>query len=140
MNENTLREMAIQAVKEACEKYWIDKNVSFFKSRLYNKDVPIVGLDCADDDGFYVIDSAEYSTEYKSYYVDRQNQLIGFGIIDFAQNKQRNRYILLHFDGYELVEIANVPLDGVPSNMRGAYIDGYMYMFGFNDYKIKRIY
>ena len=60
MNENTLRELSIQAVKEACEKYWIDKDASCFKKRLYNENAPVVGLDCADEDGFYIIDSAEY--------------------------------------------------------------------------------
>ena len=60
MNENTLRELSIQTVKEACEKYWIDKNASYFQKHLYNEEVPVIGLDCADEDGFYVIDSAEY--------------------------------------------------------------------------------
>ena len=45
-----------------------------------------------------------------------------------------------YFDGSELVERLNVPLDGHPSNMRGVYIDGYMYMFGQKDFKVKNLY
>ena len=52
---------------------------------------------------------------------------------------EARRYILLHFDGYELVELVNVPLFGDPANMRGVYIDGYMYMFGSNDFKVEKI-
>ncbi len=86
--------------------------------------------------------NAEYSTEYKSYYVDRQNQLVGIGISDnsYSNHNERNRYILLHFDGYELVELVNVPLAGEPANMRGVYIDGYMYMFGSGDFKVEKVF
>ena len=83
----------------------------------------------------YELDRAEYSTDYKSYYVDRQNQLIGVGVTDNRQS----RYILLHFDGYELIELVNVALNGNPANMRGVYIDGYMYMFGQNDFKVEKV-
>lgn len=94
----------------------------------------------------YELDNAEYSTEYKSYYVDRQNQLIGIGIVDnsyYNTNKnstEASRYLLLHFDGYELVELVNVPLAGQPANMRGVYIDGYMYMFGNRDFKVEKVF
>lgn len=94
----------------------------------------------------YELDNAEYSTKYKSYYVDRQNQLIGIGIVDnnyYNKDKHSNeaiRYILLHFDGYELVELINVPLYGNPANMRGVYIDGYMYMFGQDDFKVEKVF
>ncbi len=84
----------------------------------------------------YELDNAQYSTEYKSYYVDRQNQFVGIGVIDNVQSK----YILLHFDGYELIELVNVPLHGDPANMRGVYIDGYMYMFGQNDFKVEKVF
>lgn len=89
----------------------------------------------------YELDFTDYSKEYKSYYVDRQNQFVGIGIEDYRNNdcRERWRYILLHFDGYELVELINVPLSGKPANMRGVYIDGYMYMFGMGDYRVEKI-
>ena len=89
----------------------------------------------------YELDPAVYSTEYKSYYIDRQNQLVGIGVIDNSRyNDEACRYILLHFDGYELTELINVHLDGIPAHMRGVYIDGYMYMFGANSYKVEKVF
>ncbi|MBR4419866.1 MAG: beta-propeller domain-containing protein [Clostridia bacterium] len=83
----------------------------------------------------YELSGTEYSTEYKSYYIDRQNQFVGMGLRDYLGT----RYILLHFDGYRIVEIVNESLSGAIDNMRGVYIDGYMYMFGFNDFKVKKV-
>ena len=72
--------------------------------------------------------------------MDRQNQLLGIGIIEYFNYKAETRSILLHFDGYELVELLNVPLDGDPANMRSVYIDGYMYMFGQSVYKVEKVF
>ena len=111
-----------------------------FKVEIYEETEDGVRSVCA-----YELENAEYSTEYKSYYVDRKNQFVGVGVIDnsyYNTDKhcdEARRYILLHFDGYELVELVNVPLFGDPANMRGVYIDGYMYMFGFNNFKVEKI-
>ncbi len=85
----------------------------------------------------YTLKNVSYSQDYKSYYIDRENQLVGLGIIDYATgNKENSRYILLHFDGYELVELLNAGLKGNPDLMRGVYIDGFMYLFGENTFKV----
>ena len=81
-------------------------------------------------------DASGYSTEYKSYYVDRENKLVGIGIV----GKWLNEYLLLHFDGYEIVKLAEVSLDGATANMRGVFIDGYMYMFGKGEFKVKKVF
>ena len=94
----------------------------------------------------YEMKDATYSTEYKSYYVNREHQLIGLGVVDYTYDKNGKyddttfRYILLHFDGYELVELVNAPLDGDPVTMRGVYIDGYMYMFGEDDFAVEKVF
>lgn len=94
----------------------------------------------------YELENTTYSTEYKSYYVDRENQLIGLGIEDNSyynkKDKRLNvsRYIVLHFDGYELVELVNVPLAGACADKRSVYIDGYMYMFGNRDFKVEKVF
>lgn len=93
----------------------------------------------------YEIETADYSTNYKSYYIDRENQLFGFGVIKYGygvtgKTTTSTRYILLHFDGYELVELVDTELDGMPENMRGVYIDGYMYMFGQKDFKVEKVF
>lgn len=114
---------------------------SGFKVEVYEETEDDVRSVCA-----YELENAEYSTEYKSYYVDRFNQLIGIGVIDQSYyNTDKNsdqacRYILLHFDGYELTELVNVSLPGKPVNMRGVYIDGYMYMFGKGEFKVEKIF
>lgn len=60
MNVNAFYDLSIQTVKNACERYWLDKDVSYFVSRLYREDAPIIGMDCADEDGFYKIEKSEY--------------------------------------------------------------------------------
>ena len=114
---------------------------SSFKVEVYEETADGVRSVCS-----YELENAEYSTEYKSYYVDRQNQLIGVGIVDNnyydtdKYSSETHRYILLHFDGYDLVGLINVPLAGNPANMRGVYIDGYMYMFGNRDFKVEKVF
>ena len=105
---------------------------SSFKVEVYEETANGVRSVCA-----YELEDAEYSTEYKSYYVDRSNQLIGVGILD---RRHYSKYIVLHFDGYELTELVKVSLAGTPAKMRGVYIDGYMYMFGADDFKVERIF
>ncbi len=89
----------------------------------------------------YEIFAAYYSTVYKSYYIDRENQLIGLGVQMYnSTDSQRQRYIVLHFDGYNLVEVANVSLNGEAELQRGVYVNGYMYMFGENDFKVEKLF
>ena len=103
------------------------------------------------EDGVRSVDSYElkdayYSTEYKSYYVNRQYQLIGLGVVDYrydpkyTTSDETQRYIVLHFDGYQLVEVVNVQLSGQTDEVRGVYIDGYMYMFGNDDFKVQKVF
>ncbi len=80
---------------------------------------------------------ATYSTEYKSYYIDRTNHLIGLGLT--MQKGGVSRYVVLCFNGYDLIEVANVELAGNNSYKRGVYIDGFMYMFGHEDFKVKEL-
>ena len=110
---------------------------SSFKVEVYEETKDGVASVCS-----YELKNTSYSTEYKSYYVDRENNLIGIGVISNQYNSYSNngKYILLHFDRYELVELVNVSLCGEPQNMRGVYIDGYMYMFGHNDFKVQKVF
>ena len=110
-------------------------NWSTFKVEIYEETADGVTGFCK-----YELQHADYSTEYKSYYIDRKNQLIGLGINKYDSNDgERQKYIVLYFDGYNLVEVANVPLNGLSEFQRGVYIDGYMYMFG-NGYLVRKIF
>ncbi len=95
----------------------------------------------------YIKEGADYSTEYKSYLIDRENQLVGLGINisgnyyfkddAFTQNtEQGSKYILLHFNGFEIAEIVCEDLAGDPETQRGTVIDDYLYMFGAEDFKL----
>lgn len=114
---------------------------SDFKVEVYEESTSGVRAVCS-----YELENTDYSTEYKSYYVDRKNQLVGIGIFDtsyYAAEKystEASRYILLHFDGYELIELVNVPLAGDLVLKRGVFIDGYMYMFGHGDFKVEKVF
>ena len=68
-----------------------------------------------------------FSEEYKSYFIDREKNLVGLGIYDWDDGE--GQYILLHFDGYELNEILNVPISGDLEDVRAVLIDGWLYIF-----------
>lgn len=77
--------------------------------------------------------SGEYSTEYKSYLVNREKDLFGFANTYYYNEQtmnRENRYVLLAFNGYELVEIVNVSIDEAfdPSRIRAVLIDDYLYI------------
>jgi uncharacterized secreted protein with C-terminal beta-propeller domain len=84
---------------------------------------------------------ASFSTDYKSYYIDRENQLIGIGLY-FWDTQEYNGYwyVLLHFDGNAFHELAMVPMRGnvLEHEMRGVVIDGWLYVFA-NDFHIQKV-
>lgn len=71
MNVNALYDLSIQTVKKACERYWLDKDVSYFMNRMCTEDAPAIGLDCGDEDGFYKIEESSYKA-----YVQNDNTCI----------------------------------------------------------------
>jgi len=73
---------------------------------------------------------ASFSTDYKSYYIDRENQLIGLGVYGWWDDLTGSRYILLGFDGVAFHELANIPVKGQEHEMRGVVINGWLYVFG----------
>ena len=109
------------------------ENWSTFKVEVYREtEQNVVGF-CK-----YLLENVSYSQNYKSYYIDRENQLIGLGITN--HNYGMERYILLHFDGYNLVELVNTKLSGDNELKRGVYIDGFMYLFGKGEFKVIDVY
>ena len=83
----------------------------------------------------YEVEYCSFATDYKAIYINRDNGFVGIGYLKHVSDSSdsqdaRNRYVLLHFDGYELVELVNVPLEGEQNLKRSVYIDGYLYMFG----------
>ena len=75
--------------------------------------------------------SATFSTDYKSYYIDRENQIIGLGVYFWGGNERVGcHYVLLHFDGMEFRELAVLRTAGREDEFRGVVIDGWLYVFG----------
>ena len=87
----------------------------------------------------YVIKNADYSEDYKSYYVDRERGFIGIGVTDYNEKEGESRYILLAFNGYDIYPIINVALKGDNLTKRGVLIDEYMYMFASDEFKVVKI-
>ncbi|MBE7001925.1 MAG: hypothetical protein E7421_04395 [Ruminococcaceae bacterium] len=116
------------------------ENWNNFKAEIYTETEDGVEGFCK-----YVLENVDYSADYKSYYIDRENQLLGLGITDFSGDsvvdyttgqKGNSRYILLHFDGYNLVELINVELKGDNNLKRGVLVEGYLYLFGKEDFQV----
>lgn len=84
----------------------------------------------------YEFENATYADNYKSYLIDRENGMVGLGIqYYYPTDGQVDHYVLLHFNGYELMEMVNVPLHGSVRFMRALHIDGTLYMFSENEFK-----
>lgn len=62
-----------------------------------------------------------FATDYKAYFIDRENRYFGIPV--------DGEYLLLHFDGYEIREVAKVSAKGLPDEVRGVVIDEYLYVF-----------
>ncbi len=86
----------------------------------------------------YTLQNVYYSELYKSYYIDRVNRLIGFGIT--GHNGWEDAYVLLHFDGDKLVELVRTELPGANELKRGVYVDGFLYLFGKDAFKVVDVY
>lgn len=74
----------------------------------------------------YELKDTYFSSDYKSYYIDRDQSLMGLGVT----HRGETEYLLLFFDGYALRELARASLDGVTELMRAVCIDDYLYLFG----------
>jgi uncharacterized secreted protein with C-terminal beta-propeller domain len=72
-----------------------------------------------------------FASTYKSYYIDRENNL--FGIPTY------NGYVLLQFDGYQLHELTVAENSGILENTRGVVIDEYLYVFSQYTFDVKKI-
>lgn len=103
------------------------------KIEIYQEGVSTVESYCK-----YEYPGVSFAQEYKAYYIDRENGLIGLAVLDYNLTGNATRYLLLHFDGYELNEVANIPINGRCDLIRGAYIEDYLYVLG-DDFSVEKI-
>jgi uncharacterized secreted protein with C-terminal beta-propeller domain len=86
--------------------------------------------------------SGNYSESYKSYLVNREESLFGFGVnLYYDEQLQRNVdvYILLHFDGYNITANVFNILSMYADSVRAAYIDGYLYITTVDELEVRKI-
>ena len=79
----------------------------------------------------YVKRSVNYPTDYKCYYINREKGLVGLAVLNYyTQSGAVYDYLLIHFDGTSLTEIASVNIDNSAGLdfIRGVVIDGYLYV------------
>ncbi len=91
----------------------------------------------------YEREYCSFSEDYKSYFIDRERGLVGLMIEDTSNVYMANRYILLAFDGYKLVEVADESFGELfydTSAARAALADDYLYIMYLDEFKAVKIY
>lgn len=77
---------------------------------------------------------ADFSAEYKSYFIDRNAGYLGIPILRYDYTNlydgYTNEYLLLHFDGENFAVVTSVAFQGGRENARATIIDGYLYVLG----------
>lgn len=92
----------------------------------------------------YEVNNCNFSTEYKSYFIDRENMRIGLGYSghNMETGDYQDLYVLLKFDGYKLFEYLKEEISGTNQNKRAVIIDEYIYIFGdhiSNNFAVKKL-
>jgi uncharacterized secreted protein with C-terminal beta-propeller domain len=84
-----------------------------------------------------VYEIRDFSEEYKSYYIDRENGIFGITVDGYDQGTKKyfREYWLISFDGSKLTVTTRIPVDYWPNEKVRAFKDnGYFYVV--NDYCI----
>lgn len=78
------------------------------------------------------VEGVSFSNQFKSYFLDKENGLIGITIINYNYGyEDRTTFLLYRFDGYNLVKLSETTLseqDGYQDE-RAVLIDGVLYLF-----------
>lgn len=82
----------------------------------------------------FVIDGFA-SSDYKSYYINREYGLFGFGVWDFSRD-EISKYVMLQIKNGYITQVFNVTLRGDNSTKRAVYIDGYFYLISIGDFTV----
>ncbi len=112
------------------------ENRSTLKIEVYAEDGDkVISLDA------YEVENCFFSTDYKSYFIDRENGLVGL-MMDTWDNNYSCRYILLGYDGYQLFEIVNEKFEktGQPELARATIADNYFYMMASYEFKAIKLF
>lgn len=83
----------------------------------------------------YESEFTEFSEEFKAYFIDAENALIGLGIVRQTESGTSEQgFLLLRFDGYDLTECAFLPCEDSYDDLR-AFVDaGTLYVVSSSDF------
>lgn len=112
------------------------ENRSTLKIEVYAEDGDkVISLDS------YEVEGVTFSTDYKSYYIDRERGLVGL-MFDERRIGDGCRYVLLTFDGYQLFEVVNQKFDVSfsPDKARATIADDYFYMMVSHEFKAIKLF
>ncbi len=85
------------------------------------------------------IEKCSFSEIYKSYYIDRENGIVGLGVGEYGYSGRGDGYLVIGIDGDFLEELAFLRVSGDEVLMRGCYVDGYFYAFGGNSFAVRHL-
>ncbi len=101
------------------QKDWSTPKIEIYKEEG-DKVVSVAAIEMPDS---YI------STDYKSYYIDREKGYIGMGVSSYNNRGERNgRYVVFKFENEKLDIAYECVMQGDNSRMRGTYIDEYIYV------------
>ena len=113
-------------------------NRSTLKIEVYAEDGDkVISLDS------YEVKDCWFSTEYKSYFIDRERGLVGLmcHCYESKESTMGYRYVLLGFDGYELFEVIDEEFEKAdPAYTRATLADDYFYMMSMSEFKTVKLF
>ena len=111
------------------------ENITGYKSkeeRQKHEELRSLNLSNSVSVAVYERSTASFSRQYKAYYIDRENGLVGLHVYDWSG--KFNGYVLLHFNGYELKEVCALALtSNAPDLTRATIVDGWLYVLSPHD-------
>ncbi len=117
-----------------------------FKLEIYTEGSDIVESVCK-----FEIKNTMFASDYKAYYIDRENQTVGMAIASHNTDTSNYnaRYLLLKFDGKQFTEITSVDLIENESinykfysycdNVRATLVDDCFYILANNFFGVKKL-
>lgn len=115
-------------------------NTSTLKIEVYKEENGAVVTVCVEE-----FAKTNFSTDYKSYYVNRESHLLGLAISSYSNEtkKYEDAYLLLHFDGEYFDKVMALSTShNSQGSVRAFYESNYLYIVsdvGFYTYDVGRL-
>lgn len=89
----------------------------------------------------YEVENVGFSTDYKSYYIDRERSLVGL-MINKGWGDGGSRYMLLGFDGYKIFNVVSEVYAEYlpPEQARATIADNYLYIMASHEFKAVKLF